>query len=175
MARGQHGRGRSIPDRQMLRRIVREQDYEPTVQEESPFDDSTATGENLAPSSPTRRPIPLHRRFQNHITEHWFGWLCSVIAAIVVGAAGVFSWFTHEARLHFATLDNDAKESSAKLGEMKTDLKAAQGAIQEVKSQNQELRARMDQTQTLVNLLVGNRLQPSDSGHPPPDPKPAAK
>lgn len=152
-----------MDERSNLRRIVRDQDFTPTVRDRSASDDSTALGEDLTTAGVgRRRPIPFHRRLKNHIVDHWFGWLCGVVLAIVASVGSLLMWFTHDARLHFASLDQHAKDAATAISELKSEVKAAHNSIQDTKAVAHETRARVDQTQSIVNVLLGSRLRGSE-------------
>jgi hypothetical protein len=77
--------GKSFPQKQGYWRYISEQDYEPTVDEKLPFNQTTESGEELRESSGRRRSgIALRTRLIDHLSENWFNWLVGAVAVILL-------------------------------------------------------------------------------------------
>jgi hypothetical protein len=110
-------------------------------------------GESLAePTAKRDRPRRRFAGLKDHFTEHWIEWLIG--AAVVVGG-----YFVVDARIHFTDVDRSIKDTQADVMVLKQSMTSVQSAVQGNLITEQETRVRMEQTQTLVQMLVGDRLQ----------------
>jgi hypothetical protein len=117
-------------------RAIRRQNYEPTIDETIPFNDTTTAGEDLSqPTLARRRPINVKALLLDHFRENWVQYAVGIL--LVVG-----TYFMIDSKVNFARIFENIQFHSSQIESLKIDVKDINkdNVRQDLKIQANEIR-----------------------------------
>jgi hypothetical protein len=98
-------------------RAINRQQYEPTIDETLPFNNTTNPGEDLSgPLPQKRRPINRKAQIEDYIKENWIPWAFTIFVLIA-------GYFVIDSKIDLARVFENLHFHSAQMDGLKNDVK----------------------------------------------------
>jgi hypothetical protein len=122
--------------KQLYRRYIETQDYEPTVDDRMHFGQSSQAGEELSTKEiPKRRPVSLGDKVRDHLSNNWLVWVLGGLAAGII-------YLVSDSKVAFTKFETLLTTQSEKIADLKSILDASQknAHSQDLKIQENSIR-----------------------------------